>query len=333
MSNRTIILVAVLAAAIGGGLLFWFSLERGDGTVPILATIRVWQVVVEPLASVGVDQETDVNEQVLGAEVTGKCRTTGTVEISLTPNPTQAAFELSLVGQAVADTVGVHGPAQIASHSVTKYRADKVILFDGYTFTTTPAAVTADTDLTIKDITSTAPGLRGRILDRIASGAVRRSYQKARHIAAQRVIDHVSKDFDATVGEHLDKLNRKLKLKQLLDAQVAGHERLPLRLKTTRECLHVSFLAKPGEPGRLPEFTTRPGSAVRVGLNLLALAENPRRTIDAVRLLYEEKRRVENADADKAADKKSAGKDLKKLEAVTVAAQHGWIVIHVEMAE
>ncbi|MBN2579404.1 MAG: hypothetical protein JXB10_10465 [Pirellulales bacterium] len=296
-----------------------------------MATIRVPQVAVEPLASVKVDQETDINEQVLGADVTGKCHTTGRVEIKLTPNPTKAAFELSLVGQAVADTVGVHGPAQVGCHSVTKYRADKVVLFDGYTFTTTPAKVTADTDLTIENISSTAPGLRGRIVDRIAAREVERNYQEARHIAAQRVINRVSQSFDATVREHLDKLNRELKLKRLLDGQIAGHEQLVLRLETRRNCLHVTFLAEAGEPERLPEFKTHPGAVVRIGLNLLAIAENPRKTINAVRLLYEEKQRVKNTTAAKTADRKPAKKDFEMLEAVSVGTQHGWIVIHVVM--
>ena len=92
----------------------------------------------------------------------------------------------------------------------------KTVLFDGCTFTATPAVVTAHTDLTIEDVGSTAPGLRGRIVERVASGEMRRTYQEARHITAQKVIQHVSQAFDATVQEHLDRLNRRLRLKRLM---------------------------------------------------------------------------------------------------------------------
>ena len=330
--TRKVIVAVVLASVVGVCLLVWLIPEPDDGLVPILATVRISREVIEPLTAVKVDRKTEVNDEVLGAEVRGTCHTTGTVHVVLTPNPTKAEFELFLIGESVSDTIGTHGPARIASHAVTKYKAVKFITFDGDSFTATPAKVTADTDLTIEDISSTEPGIRGRVVERVAERRVQRTYEESRHIAAQRVIDQVSQKFDATVQEHLDKLNSELKLEGLLGGQIDDNENLPLRLKTTKECLHVSFLAEQGDPRLLPKFTLNPDSAVRVGLNLIALAKNPVKTVNTIRLFYK-KRRSQDSDKGGPDGKKLLGADGEKLRAVKVGTQNGWIVIHIEERE
>jgi len=333
VSRRKIIIGVVIATvAVGMCVLAWLLVEPDDGLVPILATVRVSRVVVEPITAIKVDKTTEVHDQVLGADVRGTCHTTGTVSITLTPNPTKAAFELSLVGESVSDTVGTHGPAQITSRAATKYKALKEVLFDGHRFTTTPATVTTDTNLTIENVSSTEPGLRGRIVEKVADRRVRRQYEESRKIAAQRVVSQVSKHFDAAVQEHLDELNHKLQLRQLLNDQVKGHENLPLRLKTTKKCLHVSFLAEQGEPRKLPEFSLQPSSAVRVGLNLLALAKNPIKTMKTIRLLYKE-REVQNSNRNATKDKTQLAADSDAIRAVKVGTQNGWVVIHIEEKE
>lgn len=332
VSTRKIIVAVVLASVVGVCLLVWLFVEPDDGLVPILATVRVSQEVIAPLTAVKVDRKTEINEKVLGTDVHGTCHTTGTVHIVLTPNPTKAEFELFLIGESVSDTIGTHGPAKIASRAVTKYKAVKFIIFDGDSFTTTPAKVTADTDLTIEDVSSTEPGLRGRVVKRVAERRVHKAYQESRHIAAQRVIDQVSQQFDAAVQEHLDKLNRELRLKRLLGGQIADHDNLPMRLRTTEECLHVSFLAEQGDPRRLPEFTLHPDSAVRVGLNLIALAKNPVKTMNTIRLLYKN-RRSQDSDKGGPDGKRLLSADGKMLRTVKVGTQDGWIVIHIEERE
>ena len=328
LSTRKIVITVILALlAIVACLLVWVFLKAGSGMVPVLATIRVSQVVIEPIAKVKVDQKTEVNEEILGADVRGTCHTTGDVHIALTPNPTEAAFELILIGESVSDTIGTHGPAQITSHGVTKYKAVKCVNFNGKRFTTTPAKVTADTDLTIENIASTEPGLRGRIVKRVATREVHKAYQESRRIAAQRVIHLVSEGFDATVRKHLEKLNRDLKLKRLLDNHLSDHEDLTMRLKTTEDCLHVSFLAKAGDPEQTPDFSVGSDQAVQVGLNLLGLVQNPMTTVKTIRLLYKTRK------AQDSNDKAPKGKTLlgandERLGIVTVGTQEGWIVIH-----
>ncbi|MBN1395250.1 MAG: hypothetical protein JW959_09520 [Pirellulales bacterium] len=239
-------IAVVLAAVVAAGL-FFLLWGPNDGLVSVLATVRVSRDVIEPLTAVKVDQKTEINDEILGSAVRGTCHTTGTVHVVLTPNPTKAEFELFLIGQSVSDTVGVHGPAEIASRAVTKYKATKYITFDGDEFSTTPATVDADTDLTIENVGSSEPGLRGRIVWRVAERQVDKNYEQSRHIAAQQVIEQVSRQFDETVQKHLDKLNRDLKLQRLLKGQIADHDKLPTRLKTTKNDIHVSFLAAEGK--------------------------------------------------------------------------------------
>ncbi len=326
-STRAIIVI-VLAFAVGAGLLSWSFWQSNNGTVPVLAAICVSRVAIEPIAAVKVDEKSKIEEEVLGAQVRGTCHTTGTVQIKLTPNPTKAAFELSLTGESVSDTIGTHGPAQIGSHAVTKYKAVKPIVFDGNSFSTSPAKVTADTDLTINDVSSTAPGIRGRLVTRVAKRRVREAYEESRRITSRRTIKHVSRQFDAAVQKHLDKLNRDLKLERLLGQQIANHDTLPMRLRTTKDGLHVSFLAASGNPGRLPAFSETPNLAVQVGLNLIALAKNPAKTLQTVRQLYAE-RGAKNSDTDKPAGKGPLGIDLAKWCSVEVGTQGGWIMVEV----
>ena len=326
-STRAIIVV-VVALAVGAGLLCWSFRHSDDGTVPVLAAICVSRVVIEPIAAVKVDQKSEINEEVLGAQVRGTCHTTGTVQITLTPNPTKAAFELSLIGESVSDTVGTHGPARISSHAVTKYKAVKPIVFDGDSFSTSPAKVTADTDLTITDVSSTAPGIRGRVVTKVATRRVREAYEQSRRITSERTIRQVSRQFDAAVQEHLEQLNRDLQLERLLGQQIADHDSLPMRLRTTEKGLHVSFLAAPGNPGRLPEFAEAPNLAVQVGLNLIALAKNPAKTLRTIRQLYAERGAKDSAEK-KPAGKGPLGIDIAEWCSVQVGTQSGWIMVEV----
>ncbi len=326
-STRAII-IFVVAFAVGVGALSWCFWQSSDGTVPVVAAICVSRVAIEPIAAVKVDEKSKIEEEVLGAQVRGTCHTTGTVKIKLTPNPTKAAFELSLTGESVSDTIGTHGPAQIGSHAVTKYTAVKPIIFDGASFSTAPAKVTADTDLKINNVSSTAPGIRGRIVTNVATRRVREAYEESRQITSDRTIKQVSQQFDAAVQEHLDHLNRDLRLKRLLDQQIADRDSLPMRLRTTKKGLHVSFLAASGNPGRLPEFAEAPNLAVQVGLNLIALAKHPAKTIQTIRQLYSE-RGAKDAAAGKPADKGPLGIDLAEWCAVEVGTQSGWIMVEV----
>ncbi len=338
-STRAIIVLVVVFALVVG-LFSWGLWYTCNGTVPVLAAICVSRVAIEPIAAVKVDQKSKINEEVLGAHVTGTCHTTGTVQIKLTPNPTKAAFQLTLTGESVSDTIGTHGPAQIGSHAVTKYKAVKPIIFDGDSFETSPAEVTADTDLKINNVSSTAPGIRGRIVTKVATRRVQEAYQQSRQITSQRTIKHVSRQFDAAVQEHLDKLNSDLRLNRLLGQQIAHHDTLPMRLRTTKDGLHVSFLAESGRPGRLPEFAATPNLAVQVGLNLIALAKNPAKTIRTIRHLYADCRiedpdkgkptdKGKSTDKSKPTDKGTLGIDIAEFCAVNVGTQGGWIMVEV----
>ena len=329
LTRKKVVIPAVAIVVVLAGFLTWLLHEPNDGLVSVLATVRISRVVIEPLSAVKVDRTTEVNDEVLSAHVTGSCHTTGTVSIELTPDQTKAAFNLILAGESISNTVGVSGPARITSRASTKYTAVKEVMFDGDSFETTPAEVTANTDLKIEDVDSTEPGIRGRIVKRVAERRVREEFEESRRLAAQRVIDQVSKGFDEAVQKHLDRLNEQLKLDRLLSGQVENHARLPLRFKTTKDSLHVTFLAEEGEPRQLPAFTLTPSSAVRVGLNLVALAKNPIKTIKAVRLLYESNK-SQKASKDKPEGKTLLAADGDSIRAVNVGTEGGWIVIHID---
>lgn len=327
--TRKIIIITVAFFVICAGFLAWLLHEQNDGLVSVLATVRISRVVINPLSAVKVDRTTEVNDDFSGTQVRGTCHTTGTVSLELKPDPNKAAFNLILSGESISNTVGTHGPAQITSRAFTKFTAVKEVTFDGDSFETTPAKVTTDTDLKIEDVGSTEPGIRGRIVRRVAERRVSEEFEQSRRRAAQQVIDRVSKGFDETVQKHLDKLNGQLKLDRLLNGQLENRARLPLRFMTTKDCMQVSFLAEEGEPRQLPEFTVNSTSAVRVGLNLVALAKNPIRTMKTIRILYESNK-SQKANKGKPEGKTLLAADGDSIRAVNVGTEGSWIVIHID---
>jgi hypothetical protein len=321
--------VVFLTAIAGGGWLLIYLVFTGDDTSDVLAAIRVSREVIEPIARLEVDQETDVNEEVLGAQVLGTNRTTAKVRIKLTPNSMKAVFELSLVGESVSDTTATKGPAQVSTHSVTPFKAVKFIVFDGNSFTTTPAEVTTEpTELTINEIASTATGLWGRVVTRVATREVQKSYEQSRQLAAEKTaarVTQVAQQFDADVQEHLDKLNHDLQLDELLNEQF-DLEKVSMQLSTTEEHLLVVFLNRPDATQPFPDFIDSPDSPVQAGLNLKALAINPQTTVGAVRALYQEHAEGRsNEDAPDVED--SIEKDL-RIGFARLEQRGVWTIIH-----
>lgn len=121
----------------------------------------------------------------LGTRSQGIAHCQGAVTCDLVEQSTGALMRCRIVGSVQSETCGINGPASISARSTTCYEAQKFALFDGRRFTTRPATLQSTTKVVITGVGSSLPGLRGRIVRRVASKRSTESHDQAEAITAQ----------------------------------------------------------------------------------------------------------------------------------------------------
>ncbi|HEY2759349.1 MAG TPA: hypothetical protein VGI75_01360, partial [Pirellulales bacterium] len=76
-------------------------------------------------------QTNPVNDNILGAAVSGTSQTVGATQLELANNSSQAQAKLRLTGTTTFDTVADSGPIEIFTRGTTKFSAAEGISFDG----------------------------------------------------------------------------------------------------------------------------------------------------------------------------------------------------------
>ena len=264
---------------------WWLGRRRGApaGTAPILIVLRISPQVLAPLVDRPFEWNSPVQETVLGADVTGASKASGKVSLELLPDSKEAILQIVLHGQSIAQTIAAEGPARVRSQSRTPFVAKKRILLDAKGFRSLPAEVEAHARTQVEGVGSTLPGVRGRIVERVAQRRAEQARPVAEHVAEDDVIRQVADAFDKAVDDHLATLNRTAIFPEIF-SDAAGQDRSPaIHFATTKDCLKVIITVQVGKPHGLPSVEPGDRGPVVAYLNCMELGERPARSAGDVR--------------------------------------------------
>jgi len=184
-----------------------------------------------------------IQREILGTRSTGVAECHGFVTCELVEHSKGAQLCCRVSGTISSDTCGTNGPAIIRAHAHTDYTAYKLAIFDGHRFTTSPATVQLKTQIKVNAISSSLPGLRGRIVRRVATKRANESHEQAVSITENLTAHELRQKIDVDFDERIRVLNQKLERNSLVLKQfgITG-ERLILR--SFPDCVEVGFLTK-----------------------------------------------------------------------------------------
>lgn len=134
-------------------------------------------------------QQTDVQtirENVEGTQVSGTATTQGTLTVRLVPSESQALWDALFQGQTASQTLGRNRSARIGLVGHTELTGVKRIVLDSDGPRALPATATASTDLVNTGIGSSVGGIRGCVVQRVASRRVAESLPRAERSTSQR---------------------------------------------------------------------------------------------------------------------------------------------------
>ncbi|PNY36958.1 hypothetical protein C2E31_10105 [Rhodopirellula baltica] len=181
--------------------------------------VRVSDEVFSPQSEL--QTETDVDCCILGVRNRGSADVNGTILINFVPSDENAKLQIRFQGHFVAHTQGNKGPATIHSRSKMAFDLGMVATFDhesGFTPGEPTGTVTpVESD---RRISSSMPGLRGRLVHRVASRRMAETKHQVQQICIANARTELIKEMESRVHEQLQSANEKwAKLRSNLDGQ------------------------------------------------------------------------------------------------------------------
>ena len=167
----------------------------------------------------------EVQDNILGAKVTGRQTTTSRLKLDLLPSADQARIAFVLTGDVQTLTTGVTPQAMIDTAGQQQFVAVKDVFFDGSLFSTKHATVFVRArNQTLGATTPLSGSLFGGLANRIAYNAAERRKPESEAIARDRVVEKVYPTFDGEIDKQLTTANQLLEQtvrKQLESAKLA----------------------------------------------------------------------------------------------------------------
>ncbi len=193
-------------------------------------------------------QPGEIQDFILGAQVTGQQVTETRLRIDLRPSREQARGEFVLDGQIDGMTTGTTEQAMVNTAVQQQFHAVKEVLFDGEQFSTRRAVVAVRAhNQTLNAQTALTGSFIGGIADSIAMRVAERRRPAAEAIARQKVADKVYPSFNGEVDKQLANANSALTEQVRTRLESAAFRPESQRLVTGETVLHwaVRF---PGAP-------------------------------------------------------------------------------------
>jgi hypothetical protein len=221
-----------------------------------------------------VNREKLARDNVLGITFVGESQTTGSSRLVLHPSEHTALAEVVFEGNIQSRTMGRKGPATLHYLAHSNVSAKKQIVIGERGLQTRPATARAPTLLTLVDVDTSLPRLRGRIATRIAWRRAEASRPRANAI----VSDHREHDMRTTLDQRLNK--RVAEIQAQVATQLAAlklsdkNETTMMRSRSTSQYVEVALYRSEADIRRSPiprfEVLGNPDLAVRVHHSILA---------------------------------------------------------------
>ena len=184
-----------------------------------------------------------VQDNVLGAQVTGRQTTTSRLKLDLLPSADQGRAAFVLTGDVQTLTTGVTPQATIDTAGQQQFVAVKDIFFDGNLFSTKHATVYVRArNQTIGAVTPLSGSLFGGLANRIAFQAAERRKPQSEAIARDRVVEKVYPAFDGEIDKQLTTANQLLEQTVRKHLETARLAPTSQSVSTTDNCLTYAAL-------------------------------------------------------------------------------------------
>jgi hypothetical protein len=225
-----------------------------------------------------VDHEKPARENVLGIMFTGQSHTTGKTRLVLHSNDNRATADVEFVGTVHSRTAGHSGPATLQYLSESTFHARKPLVVGDSGVKTSTAVVDAPTRLTPTSISTSLPGLRGRIGDRIARRREAGSRGQAEAIVGRDTANDIRHDFDVKLDTAVAEIQNKVQA-QIAALKSNGEDaRVVMQSRSTPDFVEVALCPEGSarvEMASNSPFAGNPDLAVRVHRSAMAsLASN-----------------------------------------------------------
>jgi hypothetical protein len=186
-----------------------------------------------------IDKQVEVRDVVLGIVQRGHAHVAATARLELIEDDDHAVFEFVLTGKAESRTTGDAPPARIHSRTTTKFTARKKLVLDEEGLHALPATCRSEAHSTIEGVSSSLPGLRGRLSRRVAWRRAQAQRAQAERISAQHSERTICSNFDADVAREVQTANAWLA--EHLRSSLAARNRAKVQpqFKTSSDHLRV----------------------------------------------------------------------------------------------
>jgi hypothetical protein len=186
--------------------------------------------------------------------------------ITLLEDEEKGTFDLVLTGSAVSTTRSNAGPVTIHCRTATSFTARKRLVLDDEGLHAQPATCRAVAHSTITGVSSSLPGLRGRIASKVGWRRAQSQRPQAERISARHSEQTIGRSFDTDVAADVRKAAMLLAAHLKNANGVAG--RWP-RFRTSLDGLRVTGLT-----GSLADLTTVQAQVKELEVALGLLLEN-----------------------------------------------------------
>jgi hypothetical protein len=235
--------------------------------------VRISRRFLEDYVEHNVNRRKPVTDCILGTSIRGESTTIGQTHIVLLPSSNSLLGEITFDGTVRARTVGHNGPAVLHYLSDTSFQSRKPIRWDASGLSVSPASTSAPTVLKTTGVGSTSPGLRGRIVTRIASRRDARSHCEAEAITARHTAATISEDFDERIDDSVARVQKVFQEKIPQELGFDFDQEMITRYRTTSDYVEMAMIRRGASPEecslRPPAVTEDPDIAVRLNRSML----------------------------------------------------------------
>ena len=200
-------------------------------------------------------QRDSVDCVIVGTRAKGTSLTNGTMRVVLDEQASEPTLHIQFAGTSTSKTVGTHGPAIMHMHSTTYFTASRtVVLTLDKGLVTQPTQVRLNTTLTVDDVQSSKPGLRGRLVKRIATRKSQQLHQQATREATSLAERNLRHGFEQGVNQQLVALDRQFEGVRKMMLATDKKSKLRFALVGENRSSVVLYVANEGtDPHLLPE--------------------------------------------------------------------------------
>jgi len=246
--------------------------QQAEPSHPLI--IRIHEKALASQAGDEVNSTRPVRCVVLGTPASGTSWTSGKARVDTSAANESADFLVTYRGRSFSRTVGVNGPARIHSHSVTDFVLSRRVTFSPLTgFQSKRTTVQSQTRLTLDEVRSTKPGLRGALVRRIGWRRASASQREAEQVVAGQVRRQLLDAFDQQLDQRVAELNRQVEFVRYAQLLFGRSEELDIRVCSTDNCVQLA-IGVSGQAGASLQFPSALASSpIEVWLHQASLRE------------------------------------------------------------